>query len=318
MVSRASVDLASAPSKGTVGRKYYPVVDVYHGVNHSPEYYDFHLYCDKILIPFNLIWQGKIKSDYVHFLKDLNKTIIIDSGAAAFYINAEKKRAKRKQVEYPEGYLEKYLDFIEDVQPTFAFALDTCFEEKEFQTIPQFARNIIRQKETIEAAQERGLSTKIYPVVQGWERISYRFSARLTGILMKENKLDRFGIGSICQAKRERVREVLSWINPLLDLSQAHAFGQTQRTAVVLKEFGIKSLDSSNGSGNAGRFSYCDPTGTWFYSRKSNQGSRKHNLDQGFQKQRDKYLYLFFLNVESLDFSCFNQVPDWWEHPVTG
>ncbi len=318
MVSRASVDLASAPFKETVERKYYPIIDVFHGVNHSPKYFDFHLYCDQILIPFNLVFEGKIKLDYVQFLKELNKTIVIDSGAAAFHIDAEKKRAKGKQVGYPEGYLEKYLDFIEEVQPAFAFALDTCFEEKEFQTIPQFARNIIRQKETIEAAQERGLSVKIYPVVQGWERISYSFSARLTEILMKEHKLDRFGIGSICRALSERVYEVLSWIDPILDLSQAHAFGQTQRTAVILKEFGVKSLDSANATSNAGRLSYCDLEGTWFYSRKSKQGSRKHDLDQGFLINRDKYLYLFFLNVESLDFSCFNMVPDWWEHPVSG
>ena len=303
-------------SKETVERKYYPVMDMFHGINHSPTYYNFELHCKKILIPFNLVYDKKVKIDYVLNLKKLGIEIIIDSGAAAYHIDAEKKRKKEKQVGYPDGYLEEYLDFLEKVKPSFAFALDTCFESKEFRTIPKFIDNLIRQEETINRAKERGIKTPIYMVVQGWNRASYFYSARFTQAMMNKHNLTRYGIGSICQAPPVVVREVLTWIEEVLDLSQSHAFGQTQRTAIILKEFNVGSLDSANATSNAGRISYCDPLGTWFYSKNSNQGSRKHDLIDGIAITREKYNYMFLLGVESLDLSCYNEIPHWWVHPV--
>ncbi|MBD3189454.1 MAG: hypothetical protein GF308_02370 [Candidatus Heimdallarchaeota archaeon] len=291
-------------------RKYYPVIEVFHGVNNSPKYYGFHLYCEKVLVPFNLVFEGKIKTDYVHFLKEQKIEIIVDSGAAAYYLNSERG--------YPADYLLAYLSFLEEVKPCFAFALDSCFEKEQFRTWSCLQENFERQERTIEKVLAAGLKTPIYPVVQGWGYFSYTDSAREVRRLLKNYSLKRFGIGSICRGKAKRVKKVLSWVNTILPLDQAHAFGQTQRTAAILKEFEVGSLDSSNAAGNAGRICYCDPKGTWYYSRKSQQGKRKHDLDTGFQTPREKYNHLFKMNVESLELACYNEIPDWWIHPVIG
>jgi len=317
--------------QGTVHQKYFPLMDIYHGVNNSPKTYQFEIHCKRVLIPFNLIWSTRTgyKESWVEYVKKLYEhgvEVILDSGAAAFHINAAKKRAAGKQVGYPEGYLKAYLNFIKVVEPyiTFAFALDTCYESEEFQNIPDFIANLIRQEKTIIEAKDRGIKIPIYPVVQGWNRTSYRYSARFTQALMNKYDLNRFGIGSVCRAKAyptdkgkgPSVYEVMFWLQDVIDLTFAHAFGQTQRTIVILLDFSIKSLDTSNATANAARFSYCDPAGNWFYSQVSNQGSRKHNFENGFSLDVELRNFMFYLNVESLELSCYNEIPNLWVHPV--
>jgi len=267
---------------------------VYHGLNHSPTYYDFHT-CKNVLVPGNLLIDGSISIDYLEKLKYFIDELIVDSGAAAYYLNSDQG--------YPEGYLEKYLHFIDDIKPDFGFALDYCFENPDFQNKAKLLENCYKQHETILYARAKKISVPIYPVIQGWDQESYQLCAREISYYMKKYHLQRFGIGSICRALPERVRDVLSWLEQVIDLSLAHAFGQTQRTMPILKEFNICSLDTANAASNAGRLLYVDPNGINYYAQKSNQGSRKHDLEQqqSFASNREKYNYFFKLNKESLE-----------------
>ncbi|MFW9924017.1 MAG: hypothetical protein ACFFDW_12095, partial [Candidatus Thorarchaeota archaeon] len=67
----------------------------------------------------------------------------------------------------------------------------------------------------------------------------------------------------------------------------------------------------------AGRLLYVDPTGKTFYSENSQQGSRKHNLEQQVTSasNREKYNFFFALNRESIDLAA-QGIPADWNHPV--
>jgi len=283
------------------------LMKLYHGLNYAPEYYDFSI-CKRVLVPFNLIYRKKIKQSYLLTLKNNVEELIIDSGAAYYFLNSDKK--------YPPDYLESYLSFLIKFKPTFAFALDFCFEREKFRTRKMLEENFFSQEQIILLARENGFQD-VFPVVQGWDRDSYILSAKNVKLLMEKYSLRLFGIGSICRAPKNRIKEVLSWIKTVLDLGRAHGFGQTQRTISILKKFGLYSLDTSNAVSNAGYNIYCDPFGNWFYSLSGKQGKNKHRLEyKTFESRKAWYNYLFKLNVESLEMAV-SGIPDGWVHPIT-
>ena len=282
-------------------------IECWHGINHSPKYYPFEE-CKKVLIPFNLIFEKKVSINYVQALKTKGIKIMVDSGAANYYLNSTK--------EYPEGYLQEYLAFLEKVQPEFAFALDFCFEKRKFRNHKKLVENFHSQRNSIMLARSRGITLR--PVVQGWNRESYQESAREVKKLLELFGIDRFGIGSICRAKEQYIINVLRWTGDYLNLIFAHGFGQTQRTIPILRMFALASLDTSNAASNAGNHCYNDPYGNWFVSPNSKQSNKRHGWTATqFNSRKEFYQFLFRLNRESLDFAC-NKVPFDWIHPVHG
>ena len=280
-------------------------IECWHGVNGSPSYFPFEI-CKRILVPFHLIYQKKVKIEWITNLQEKGIAFMIDSGAAYYYLNTNK--------EYPENYLKDYLEFLEKIKPNYAFALDFCFESPKYRTEKKLNDNFISQRVSLLTALKKGLI--LLPVVQGWNEESYKESAREVKKLLKLTNQKEFGIGSICRAKKERVKQVLKFIKPILNLEYAHGFGQTQRTIPILKRFKLARVDTSNASGNAANRCYCDPFGKWFYGEKS-PTNPKHNFEQLFpiDQSRELYHYLFERNYESLEFSCL-KVPRNWIHPV--
>ena len=278
-------------------------IECWHGVNSSPSYYPFEI-CSRILVPFNLVYEGKIKIEWVKEMQDKDIKIMIDSGAARYYLNTNQG--------YPKDYLAEYLDFLEELKPDWAFALDFCFENLGFRTNKKLQLNIISQINSMGQARERGLV--LLPVVQGWDKKSYQYSASITNNFLRMYNKKEFGVGSICRAEKKRVGQVLSWICKIIDLNNGHCFGQTQRTIPILRKFGLARVDTSNASGNAGHRCYCDPFGNWFYGQKS-----PHNPKHYFEKlelpTQEFYHLLFQLNYESLEHSC-DKVPKNWVHRV--
>ena len=275
----------------------------FHGVNNSPKYFPFEQ-CSRVLIPGNLLIEGKIKVEYVKYLQELGIEIMIDSGAANYYLNSSKG--------YPDDYLENYLFILEHIRPKYAFALDFCFERKKYRLLKKLEANFASQFESIVMARTRGI--ELLPVVQGWDRESYILSAREVANIRYDRQL--FGIGSICRAEKEYIDQVFNWIKSVLPLKYAHGFGQTQRTIPLLKKHRLASVDTSNATSNAGNSVYCDPFGSWFYSPKSKQGKQKHCwTKKEFKTNKEFYSFLFTLNREALDYAS-REVPADWIHPL--
>jgi len=282
-------------------------IECWHGINHSPSYYPFDE-CKKVLIPFNLIFEKKVSINYVQALKAKNIKIMVDSGAANYYLNSTK--------EYPEGYLQEYVSFLEQVQPEFAFALDFCFEKKKYRKREKLYENFQSQRNSIMLARSRGITLR--PVVQGWNRESYQESALEVKKLLELFRIDRFGIGSICRAKEQHIINVLRWVGDHLNLIFAHGFGQTQRTIPVLRMFRLASLDTSNATSNAGNRCYNDPYGNWFVSHNSRQSNKRHGWTESqFNSKKEFYQFLFRINKEAIEYAC-DKVPMDWIHPVHG
>ena len=284
-------------------------ITVFHGINSAPKYYPFEI-TNRILIPFNLIFEGKVSLDWITNLKQKRPDLklMIDSGAARYFLNTH--------TGYPKNYLPNYLSFLNAVGAKFAFALDFCFEYEPFRNFAMLKQNFNSQYLSISKANELGV--ELYPVIQGWNRESYLESAKKIKTFIKEFDLNFFGVGSVCRATKNKIIKVLSVISKEVDLSSAHAFGQTQRTMPILKRFGFKSLDTSNASSNAGFRCYCDPFGTWFYGLNSPM-SPKHFLERKFVLPSERklfYEFLFKLNYESLELASMPSVPSDWVHPV--
>lgn len=284
-------------------------IECFHGVNSNPSYYPFEL-CKRILVPYNLVFEKKIKIDWIQGMKEQGKEIMIDSGAARYYLNSTEG--------YPRGYLRAYLDFLEQLRPDWAFALDFCFEDKAFQNKDKHRENFETQSHSITEGLKRGLV--LLPVVQGWDLLSYEKSARVVKGILEYQGIQKFGIGSICRASKERVEKVLRWIKPTLNLEYAHGFGQTQRTIPILRKYGLARVDTSNATGNAGRGRcYCDPFGVWFYGKNSPH-KPKHNFERFFdlRKKSEKkkfYHFLFLRNHSAIEAAC-NGVSDDWIHEI--
>lgn len=272
-------------------------------MNNSPRYYPFED-CEDVLIPGNLLVEKKITVKYVTDLQKLGIEIMIDSGAAHYYLRTTR--------EYPENYLEEYLQVLEKIKPAHAFALDFCFEKKKFRNYKKLKANFESQLESIQVARKRKI--ELYPVVQGWDRDSYVRSAREVANIRYDRQT--FGIGSICTAKLPYIQQVIRWVKGVLPVRYAHAFGQTQRIVKELKKHRFASMDTSNATGNAKSRLYCDPFGKNFYSPGSKQGKRKHCwYEEQFENKKQMYGFFFTLNREALDYAS-REVPADWIHPL--
>lgn len=257
-------------------------LECWHGVNGSPKYYPFHR-LTRVLIPANLLYDGTIPLKYPLYLKSRGVKLMLDSGAARYFLNSDLEK-------YPINYLTKYLYYVRIIQPDVAWSLDFCFEKPHLQTEAKLLENFESQLVAIEAAKAKGLT--LYPVVNAYDKNSYQQAALWVKDLLEKYQLDRYGIGSICRAKEDRVKEVLEWIGEILPLNLAHGFGQTQRTTKILFEYGLKSLDTSNASSNAGYGLFCNPDGSWVYYP-------FQDLPKAQRKQT-----LFTLNAFSLEIAC--------------